>query len=296
MLHEPMAMLAEQCLHSWGNRERLNQAMRSAYANIPHCDFLYCIDHAGIQISDNIGRDGCNLTHFGRDRSQRPYMKEAMPPWGFLLSDAYISLRDNRPSLTALQVVRDEVKTVGYLGADFDLRNLPVTSGLYDEPGYWRQLKGDQAIRNTVFMQSRVESAMDRNFDLTLPILEELLTERGVFQCMLHFSSSRVTIWTNDDPYRYRLLEQEALTDPDICLIFPRRPYPSDAEIPKDEIKKILATMRSLRMSDPTFYLRTASINIYNGTISLTFSCDGSHYMPYVEFLMKGSSFWFGSS
>jgi hypothetical protein len=222
-------------------------------------------------------------------------MKEAMPPWGFLLSDAYISLRGRRPSLTALQVVRKDGEVLGYIGADFDLRNLPVTSGLYEEPGYWRQLKGDQAIRNTVFMQSRVESAMDRSFDLTLPILEELLTERGVFQCMLHFSSSRVTIWTMDDPYRYRLLEQDALTDPDICLIFPRCDYPLDAEIPREEIQRILATMKSLRMSDATFYLRTASINIFNGTISLTFSCDGSHYMPYVEFLMKGSSFWFGN-
>ena len=294
-LHEPMANLVGLCLPAWGDRERLNEVMQSEYLKVPHCDFLYCMDQSGRQISDNVGKDGYDLTHFGRDRSQRPYMKEAMPPWGFLLSDAYISLRDRRPSLTALQVVRREGETIGYLGADFDLRNLPVTSGLYDEPGYWRQLKGDQAIRNTVFLQSRVESVMDRNIDLTLPILEELLTERGVFQCMLHFSSSRVTIWTVDDPYRYRLLEQEALSDPDICLVFPSCPYPSNAEIPRDEIQRILTTMKSLRMSDPTFYLRTASINIFNGTISLTFSCDGSHYMSYVEFLMKGSSFWFGS-
>jgi hypothetical protein len=51
--------------------------------------------------------------------------------------------------------------------------------------------------------------------------------------------------------------------------------------------------MQSLRLSDPTFYLRTASINIFNGMVSLTFSCDGSHYMPYSEFLLKDTSFWF---
>ncbi len=293
-LREPMAHLANLCLPVWDDREGLNEVLRSGHPDVPHCDFLYCVDHAGRQLSDNFGRDGFDLTHYGRDRSQRPYMKEAMPSWGFLLSDAYISLRDRRPSLTALQVVKKDGELIGYLGADFDLRNLPVTSGLYDEPGYWRQLKGDQAIRNTVFLQSRVESVMDKNFDLTLPILEELLTDRGVFQCMLHFSSSRVTIWTVDDPYRYRLLEHDALSDPDICLIFPSRAYPSDAEIPREDIQKILSTMQSLRMSDSTFYLRTASINIFNGTISLTFSCDGSHYMSYVEFLMKGSSFWFG--
>jgi len=29
--------------------------------------------------------------------------------------------------------------------------------------------------------------------------------------------------------------------------------------------------------------------------VSVTFSCDGTHYMPHVEFLMKGNSFWFGA-
>ena len=145
-----------------------------------------------------------------------------------------------------------------------------------------------------VFLQSRVESKMDQNFDLTMSILEELLTDKGVFQCVVHFSSSRVTIWMEDDPYRYRLLEHDALSDPDICLVFPSRPYPVNAEIPRQDIQKILSTMKSLRMSDSTFYLRTASINIFNGTISLTFSCDGSHYIPYLEFLIKGSAYWFG--
>jgi len=104
-------------------------------------------------------------------------MKEAVPSWGFLLSDAYISLMGNRPSLTALQVVRTGDGISGYLGADFDLRGLPVTSRLYDEPGYWQQVKGDPAIRGTVFQQSRVESPMDGNLEQALSILEELLTE-----------------------------------------------------------------------------------------------------------------------
>lgn len=295
LLREPMAQLATLCPSAWGNREKLNEVIQNGFPDIPHCAHLYCMDQSGRQISDNFGADGLNPDHFGRDRSQRPYMDEAMPAWGFLLSDAYISLRAHRPSLTALQEVRKDGELIGYLGADFDLRNLPVTSVLYEEPGYWRQLKGDQAIRNTVFLQSRIESKMDQNFDMVMSILEELLTDRGVFQCIVHFSSSRVTIWTEDDPYRYRLLEHEALSDPDICLIFPSRPYPADAEIPQQYIQKILFTMKSLRMSDSTFYLRTASINLFNGTISLTFSCDGSHYIHYLEFLMKGSAFWFGT-
>ena len=54
--------------------------------------------------------------------------------------------------------------------------------------------------------------------------------------------------------------------------------------------------MQGLRKVDMTIYLRTASINIYNGMVSLTFSCDGSHYMRYDEFLAKGATFWSGAA
>ncbi|MHB9102789.1 MAG: hypothetical protein ACYC2E_14920 [Sulfuricella sp.] len=100
-------------------------------------------------------------------------------------------------------------------------------------------------------------------------------------------------IWTVNDPFRYRMLDHEALSDPDICLVYPPQPYPVDAAIPQADIRRILNVMRSLRLADPNIYLRTASINLFNGMISLTFSCDGSHYMSYVEFLMKDTSFWF---
>ena len=45
---------------------------------------------------------------------------------------------------------------------------------------------------------------------------------------------------------------------------------------------------------DETIYLRSALLNIYNGMIGLTFSCDGSHYMPWREFLEKKLDFWTG--
>jgi hypothetical protein len=295
ILREPMGQLAERCAPAWGDCAALDAILVEQFSSVAHCSYLYCIGTDAIQISNNIGQQGIVPGHFGRDRSQRPYMKEAVPEWGFLLSDAYISLLEHRPSLTALQVVSRDSRTVGYLAADFDLRNLPVTAELYEEPGYWRQVKGDPAIRSTVFQQCRVESPMDRNMDQALSILEELLTQRGVFQCQIHFSSSQATIWTVDDPFRYRILDHEALSDPDICLVYPTRDYPADAAIPQNDIKLILNALKSLRLTDPTFYLRMASINIFNGMVSVTFSCDGSHYMPHVEFLMKGNSFWFGA-
>lgn len=294
MLREPLAQLAKKCVTAWGDRDRLNAVLLEGFSSVPYCTFLYVVGTDGVQISDNVSNAGLVSGHYHRNRAERPYMKETMPPWGFLLSDAYISLSAGRPSLTALQVVASDTGTLGYLGADFDLRRLPVTSALYQEPGKWRQVKGDPAIRSTLFQQTRTESPMDRNMQKALSILEELVTERGIFQCQIHFSSSQATIWTIDDPLRYRILDQEVLKDPDICLVYPSRPYPADAVIPRADIVRILNAMRALRLVDTTIYLRTASVNIFNGMVSLTFSCDGSHYMRHDEFLAKGATFWSG--
>jgi len=294
LLSDPLANLATRCEPVWGQREEIDKILLSGLAKVPHSLFLYALDINGIQISDNVSKSGLMPEHYGRDRSGRPYMREAVPSWGFLLSDAYLSRRINRPSLTALQVVGRGEDKLGYIGADFDLRDLPVTSELYEESHDWRQIKGDPAIRGTVFAQCRVDSLLDNNIKTACAIIEELITDRGMFQGVIHFSSSRATVWFVDDPFRYRILDAEALSDPDICLLYRARPYPRDALIPKDSIASVLSAMCKLRKADDVLYLRSSSINIFNGMISLTFSCDGTHYMSWQEFLQKDVSFWTG--
>lgn len=294
MLREPIERVASQLTLAWPDKSAMDDILLDSFSSIPYCTSLYVLNTDSIQLTENIGSSGLIPGHYQRDRSHRPYMHETVPSWGFLLSDAYISLYAHRPSLTALQCIQKNDNLLGYVGADFDLRDLPVTAELYKEPERWRQVKGDPAIRHLLFQQTRVESPMDQNLDQTLAILEEMLTARGVFQTQIHFSSSQATIWMNDDPHRYRILDIDALTDPDICLVYPCQPYPMEAVIPPDRIAAILNTFKILRTTDENIYLRLASINLYNGLISLTFSCDGSHYMPYDEFLQKSDVFWFG--
>ena len=295
-LLQPLAILAENCESVWNDRDALGQVLRDGFSSVPHGLFMYVLDDKGIQMSDNVSIDGLMPEHFGRDRSARPYMREAVHSKGFLLSEAYLSLRLNRPSITALQVVSREDEVMGYVCVDFDLRDLPVTSELYDESEEWRQIKGDPAIRSSVFLQCRIESPMDKEIDLAFAILEELIMDRGMFQSVIHFSSSRATAWFMCDPFRYRIFDSEALTDPDICLLYPAHDYPDDALIPREKITSIMKALKKLRLTDETFYLRSASINVFNGLISLTFSCDGSHYMSWQEFLDKDESFWFGTA
>ncbi len=293
LLREPLAQTALACSETWHDREALNALLSAALAQQSICKYMYALDTQAIQVSDTLGRDGAVVPDFGRNRADRPYMNERVPSEGFLLSQAYISLRARRPSLTAIQIVRDaNGRVLGFVGADFDLRNLPLTSKLYDEPTHWRQLRGDPAIRGSVFQQTRSESQVDSNIDTVMSVLEELMTSHGVYHVMLHFSSSRAVIWLFDDPYRYRLLDIAALTDPSICLAYPERAYPADALVPREKIRAVLDSLRDLRYMDEMFYLRTGTLNVFNGVVGLTFSCDGSHYLPWDEFISKGYDFW----
>ncbi len=294
MLAQPLARIADQCGTVWPRRDSLNQTLASAMHELPYCMALYVMDTRGLQVSDNLEASGIHSEHFRRDRSDRPYLRNAVPSSGFLLSDAYLSLRRRRPTITAIQVIRREGVVVGFLGADFDLRDLPLTRSLYEEPQHWRQIKGDPAIRGAVFQQCRVESEMDRRIDDALDMLEALMVNHGVFHGKLHFSSNRATIWLVDDPYRYRLLDLTALVDPGICLVYPQREYPKDALVPADKVRPILQAFKELRFGDESIYLRSGSLNLFNGMVALNFSCDGSHYMPYAEFLDRDVPFWQG--
>lgn len=293
MLKKPLNDVAEACSKVWGDRLQLDEVLSRILPTVPNCKFLYALDTNAMQISDNVSHTGIMEKDFGRDRSSRPYMCEAVPSTDFLLSESYISLKARRPSLTAIQIVRNNAgNTLGFIGADFDLRDLPLTRELYEEPRYWRQIKGDPSIRGTVFHQTRVESMMDKHLDTIISVVEELMTDHGVFHVILHFSSSRAIIWLLDDPYRYRLLDIESIIDPNICLAYPHQPYPADAVVPVEKIRPILENFQQLRFMDEMFYLRSGTLNIFNGIVGLTFSCDGSHYISYDEFLNQEHAFW----
>jgi len=295
-LSAPLVRIAQDCSQLWPDRRALEARLMKGLAELPYCKYLYLLDERAHQVTANASRTGLLEEHYGRDRSDRPYLAMALAGASFSLSDAYISRNARRPSLTAVQMIRSGNGILrGYLGADFDLRELPATQALSTQPGQWMQLKGDPAIRSGLFHQARATSPMDERIDLVLDLLTELITVNGIFHAKLHFSSSRATLWSMEDPYRFRIHGIDELSNPDICLAYPRRDYPDDAAIPQDAIARILRCFRDLRYMDETLYLRSGMINIFNGLIGLTFSCDGSHYMPWDEFLDKNLGFWLGT-
>ncbi len=316
-LYKPLRAVGDQCARAWGDRDALEAALKAAFPSVPYCKFLYVLDGSGRQITANMSRDGLLAEHFGRDRSDRPYVREAMferdalansrvqhyQQWGdlgeggpvadFLLCAAYISQRALRPSLTAMQFVRgSDGEVLGFVGADFALRDLPQAQALYEDPRRPRRVDADYPRTDVPAGSARLASKMDAQLDTVIRVMEELIQIHGVYHVMLHFSSSQAVVWVADDPYRYRLLAMNELTNPDICLAYPKCPYPKDAVVPAERVREIFDNMRTLRYTEGRFYLRTGTVNIFNGMVSLSFSSDSSHYVPYEEFLKMDYSFW----
>ena len=163
-----------------------------------------------------------------------------------------------------------------------------------DPDSHWRQYRGDPAIRGGLFEQCRVRSAMDDQFNETFAQIEKLMCQHGVFHAKLHFSSSRATLWLYTDPYRYRVLSVDELLTSTPCNDCPLTHYPDEAVVQPNQIREVLEMFRILRFSDEQLYLRSGSLNVINGMVGLNFSCDGSHYLPALEFLASPYSVWFG--
>jgi len=148
----------------------------------------------------------------------------------------------------------------------------------------WLQIKGDPSVRRFLFEQKRELSVFDKRIDDLMTVVESFLAMRGAFHAKIHFSSTQLTCWFYHDPYRYRVFVGEEIFAPGFLDQFAPAVYAEKPHIDADQVRPILEEFKRLRTTDETVYLRNASINLINGIIGMTFSCDGSHYIPYEEF------------
>lgn len=299
ILSEPLKLIADICANNWHDHNSLDVQLKQYLLEHEghRCRKLYAIDKNGQQYSSSISDINFDNSIIGQDLSNRPYLSSIEKnTQNFFLSDVYIDKQTHKPCITALYSVRINNDIQGYIAADFDLKDLPLKNVDETQQQQWRQIKGDPSIRSTLFQQTRTFSKMDEHLDEVLDVVESLMTEQGIFHAKLHFSSSRATLWSYHDPYRYRLHVLDEIINPKVCLVYAKTPYPEQAYITADFIPKVLKTFKSLREADETIYLRAASLNVMNGFVGLNFSCDGSHYMPAEEFLNKDLSFWFGEN
>lgn len=292
----PMALLGQRCATYWPDADALDHVLVEGIDSVPSVHTLYAWDVEGIVISSLVQKSKVDPSWRGRDLSQRPYLKNHLPFKGIMLSSVYRSMHGDRDCVTALQAVRRDGKLLGFIAADFEIGAVAEEARQSAPVGVWQQFRGDPAVRGTVFLQSRAHSLLDEHIDAVLERIERLLCEHGIFHCKIHFSSGRCSFWLLEDPYNYRIHGVEEIVDPELCLAYPEHAYPTAAKTAPECLAAVFNQFKELRFADETIYLRSASINIMNGMIGLTFSCDGSHYMPVDEFLAKDMSFWLGTS
>ncbi len=292
---DALQQLATRCAPVWNDIEALNRTLLAGIETLPECSMTYAVDSSGILISANIEKNRLDPQWSGIDLSTRPYLKNHLPISEFGVSDIYISHLTNQPALTVMQPVYQGDNCLGLIALDFNIDVLAEDALVQQtEPANWTQYKGDPAIRGTLFMQERAMSAMDKVLNQTMDIITKLMQQQGIFHCKIHFSSSRVSFWSQDDPYVYQIHTVDEIIDPGVCMAYRQCPPHPRTQVDDYDIARVLKLFKSLRHADETIYLRSSSFNIINGMVGLTFSCDGSHYLHYREFLDKNEGFWFG--
>ncbi len=291
----PMASLAQACASVWPDSDQIDQVLQASITGIPLCHLLYAWNMNGIEISSMVQVSGPDVAWRGADLSSRPYLKNNLPFKGIMLSSVYQSIYTQKQCVTALQAVRRDDVLLGFIAADFAVNDLLQDAKLTTPVLQWQQFRGDPAVRGTVFMQTRTQSRLDEHIDAVLEQIATLMCEHGIFHTKIHFSSGRCSFWLLDDPYNYRIHAVEEIIDPELRLAYPLHPYPKAAKTGRDQVRAVLKQLKALRFADDTLYLRSGSLNIMNGMLGLTFSCDGSHYMSVTEFLDKDMAFWVGA-
>ncbi len=292
----PLMILAEECANAWHDADQLDAILQNGIHELPHCSLIFAVDTKGILISSNVETNNLDTQWRGTDLTGRPFLQSNLPYQGLTISQVYTSRLTMQPTLTVMQAVRHKEEILGFIAADFNVEDLPFAEVAIQEPTAWKQFKGDPAIRGTLFMQERSLSAMDKVLNEVIDVIIDMMQNHGIFHTKIHFSSSRASFWSVDEPFDYNIHLVDEITDPDRCLAYPRQPLHERIQVSKADIARVLKLFKALRNADETIYLRSASFNIVNGIVGLTFSCDGSHYLNYREFIDKDTGFWFGAT
>jgi hypothetical protein len=276
--------LEDQSRACWQDADALTAILQNDLCKLPHCQLLYAIGTDGKQISSNVTRNGLDNSWRGQDLTQRPYLCGNLPYKGMVLSAVYLSQRSMQPCITAVQAVADKEQLLGFIAADFHIKDLPEAGSTGIQH---RALAGNGGKK-----PQRKNTKIDDNIDYLIYVLSTLMQEHGIFQAHVHFDSGACTISSLEDPLRYQIFNVQELMDPELFLLYSKCDYDLRATIKPERIPNVFAQLKALRNLDDEVYLRSGSLNIMNGQIGLSFSCDGTHYIGTDEFLNRDLTSW----
>lgn len=154
-----------------------------------------------------------------------------------------------------------------------------------DTAAQWMQTRGRPFIARFY----AANGDFDAQIEPLLETAERLLSRCGVFQITIHFANSQLVCWFYQDPYRPVVYAGKEVLAGGFLQGFERAPL-GDTAIPYPELRGVFQEFKRMRCADKKIYLQSASVNLVNGTIGLSFSYDGSCYLPYAEFRRVAAS------
>jgi hypothetical protein len=181
-------------------------------------------------------------------------------------------------------------------------------------------IKGDKSLRESVYNRPKVINFVDENIKELSKVFTCLLLETGVHRLSIGFNNGEIKTFSVFDPLNMEIHTAQNMLDkeylehnfPKLSLdkkdSFIKRLYKNLLKdevfefLPEfwkddlqgrnnemseltniDTLSNILQTLPKLRDIDG-YYLRTASISLFNSSIALSFNCDGTQIMAHSSF------------
>lgn len=192
--------------------------------------------------------------------------------------------------------------------------------GYYFDDSLMRSVKGDKSLRDSVYNRERTLNLVDENIDELLKVILFLLLSTGVYRIVIGLNNGEIKTSSVFDPFnveihlaedllvsdyvfnhfgRITLDEKEALIKRYYQILehdsafeylskewqdaFHKRNENMKQLTDENELRYIIEHIPTLRNLEG-YYLRSAVINLFNSTISMSFNCDGTQIMSHKKF------------
>ncbi len=292
LIKAPMAQIEQQSTLLWPDNQALTEYLSESLCRLPHCQLLYAINPDGSQYSGNVTRYGVDESWRNQDLSNRPYMKTNLPYRGMILSAAYLSQRSMQPCMTVIQAINQQGRLAGFIAADFHLKDLPIMNTSTLQRMHIQNSQHHPVSGVDTKFGRAASSASDINIDYLIYALSTMMQEHGIFHSKIHFNSDSCHLWSVQDAYQYHLHSIDQIMSSDLLSEYPPCEYHPRNCVAIEKIPLVFAQFKAMRQADDRIYLRSGSLNLVNGFVGLSFSCDGSHYLTVDEFLNHDLGYW----
>ena len=164
-----------------------------------------------------------------------------------MLSSVYLSQYVPRHCVTALQRPSAGIHSAPPMDGEVPARGMGYRAGLLrfyrrrlrrGRSARGRAARGDvdalatvprRPRRGQLFQQTRAPSLLDKHIDAVHDLMVRLMQGQGVFHIRIHYSSGRCSLWRWTTATITACTAWMVIIDPDICLAYPLREYPTAA-------------------------------------------------------------------